>query len=107
MPLVYAYDGTEYVEATRSFPALLESDVADAESALEQAVTRPAPQNLPPALTYQEQESVALRLYGLHVLLGDADAALARITARLSPPAAAWLTANAPAARDAIAQVYQ
>jgi hypothetical protein len=61
---------------------------------------------LPAALEYQEQESISLRLYGLHVLVGDADAALPRITARLSPTAAAWLRVNAADADAAMAGVY-
>jgi hypothetical protein len=106
MPLVYAYDGAAYVEATSSFPGLIESRISEADAALGTAVARPAQPNVPPALQYQEQQSVALRLFGLHVLLGDADTALPAIAARLSPTAAAWLTTNAPAARQAMASVY-
>jgi hypothetical protein len=55
---------------------------------------------------FQEQQSIALRLYGLHLLLGDADTALPQLESRLSPPAAAWLASNATAAAEAIASVY-
>ncbi len=106
MPLVYAYDVHEYVEATRAFPGMIEADIQSAEADLPAAVGRPVAQNEPPAIRYQEQESVALRLYGLHVLLGDQDAALPGIVAQLSPPAAAWLNANASAAAGAMANVY-
>jgi hypothetical protein len=39
-------------------------------------------------------------------LLGDADAAQRQIEAQVSPPVAAWLGTNAPAAADAMAGVY-
>jgi hypothetical protein len=106
MPLVFAYDGTQYVEATRQFPDRITAAIAQAEADLSEAVARPAPAQVPPRFAYQEQESVALRLYGLHVLLGDADQALPRIQARVQPPVAAWLGANAAAAVDAMSQRY-
>lgn len=106
MPLVFAYDGQRYVEATRQFPDRLAAQVDQADADLAEAVARPAPPGQPPRLMFQEQESVALRLYGLHVLLGDADAALPGIQGQVAPPVAEWLAANAPAAADAIAHVY-
>jgi hypothetical protein len=39
-------------------------------------------------------------------LLGDAEQALPAIQALVAPPVAAWLTANAPAAIDALAERY-
>jgi hypothetical protein len=106
LPLVFAYDGQRYVEATRRFPDLLSTQLDQANAELAEAVARPAPAQLPPALRYQEQESLALRIYGLHVLLGDPDTALADLQARVAPLVASWLAANADAARDAMAQVY-
>jgi hypothetical protein len=106
MPLVYAYDGSRYVEATRQVPDLLQLAIDQATADLAEAVARPVPAQVPPQVAYQEQESVALRLYGLHVLLGDADQALPVLEARVSPPVARWLQANAAAASDALAQVY-
>lgn len=104
MPIVYAYDADQgtYVEATRQFPDYLTAQAADADAALAAAPVAKAPG----PLAYEEQESISLRLYGLHVLLGDADTALPRIERRLSPEAAAWLAANAPAAVDAMTAVY-
>jgi len=107
MPLVYAYDGQQYVEATRQFPDRIRTEIDQANAALPVAVERPVPPNQPAFVRYQEQESIALRLYGLHWLLGDQDAALPLIMARLSPPAADWLNANAPAAAAALSTVYQ
>jgi hypothetical protein len=104
MPLIFAYNGSQYVEATRQFPDELSADIDGADAALDQALQRRP--KAPAALQYQEQESIALRLYGLHVLLGDADAALPRIQARVAPAVAAWLAANAPAALDAMSSVY-
>jgi len=106
MPLVYAFDGSHYVEATRQFPDLLQSDIDQATADLVAAVARPAPAQVPPQIVDQEQESIALRLYGLHVLLGDVDQALPALEAGVSPPVARWLHANAAAASDALAQVY-
>jgi len=106
MPLVFAYDGTGYVEATRQYPDRITGEVARAEVALSAAVARGVPTQVPPQFAYQEQQSVALRLYGLHVLLGDADTALPLIEAQVSPPVAGWLAANVAAARDAMAQRY-
>jgi hypothetical protein len=106
MPMVFAYDGTQYVEATRQFPERLHAEIDRASADLAEAVARPARAQVPPQFADQEQESVALRLYGLHVLLGDADQALPLIEGRVAPPVATWLAANAPAAADAIAQIY-
>ena len=106
MPLVYAYDGQQYVEATRQFPDRIRAEIDQANAALPVAVSRPIPPNQPARVEFQEQESIALRLYGLHVLLGDQDAALPQIVAQLSPLAADWLNANAPAAAAAMANVY-
>jgi hypothetical protein len=106
LPMVFAYDGTSYVEATRQFADLLNADRDQAEADLAEAVARPVPPDEPPQLVLQEQESVALRLFGLHVLLGDADEALPDIESRVAAPVAAWLAANAPAARDAMASRY-
>jgi hypothetical protein len=106
MPLVYAFDGEQYVEATRQFPDRIQAEIDQAEAALTEAVARPTPPNTPARFRYQEQESVALRLYGLHVLLGDADAALPLIQRQVAPPVASWLATNAPAAEAAMANVY-
>jgi hypothetical protein len=106
LPVIFSYDGQEYFEATRLFPDYLRAQVAMAESALADAVAQGAPAQLPPSLRYQEQESIALRLYALHVLLGDADAALPGIQARVAPPVSDWLGANAAAAAAAIAAAY-
>ncbi len=106
MPLIFAYDGQQYVEATRQFPDYLDAQIDSADAALAEAVARPTPSKVPPQLAFQEQGSVALRLYGLHLLLGDADTALLQIEARLSRPAAAWLASHATAAADAIANAY-
>jgi len=106
LPLVYAYDGQDYVEATRQFPALLRDHIRQAEADLSEVVARPADPDVPKQFRFQEQESVALRLYGLHVLLGDPDQALADLESRVSPEAANWLAANASAASDAMSRVY-
>jgi hypothetical protein len=108
MPIIYAYapDRGVYVESTSQFGDYLSGLADEAEAALGGAVTRTPAEKLPAALEYQEQESISLRLYGLHVLVGDADAALPRITARLSPTAAAWLRVNAADADAAMAGVY-
>jgi len=106
LPLVFAYDGTQYVEATRQFPDRLSAAIDEAEADLADAVARPVPADEPRQLIYQEQESVALRLFGLHVLVGDADQALPVIEGRVAPPVATWLAANASAAKDAMAKRY-
>jgi hypothetical protein len=106
LPLVFAYDGTHYVEATSQFPDLVMAELEQADADLLEAVEQPVAANEPPQFAYQEQESVALRLFGLHVLLRDADQGLPGIASRVSKPVAAWLEANAPAAMDALAQRY-
>jgi hypothetical protein len=106
MPLIFSYDGQEYFEATRLFPDYLRAQAAMAEAELDDAVALGTPAEVPVPLRYQEQESGALRLYGLHVLLGDADRALPSIQARVAPPVSDWLGANAPAAAAAIAAAY-
>ena len=106
MPLFYVYDGQQYVEATRQFPDQIQARIDQANDGLAQAVARPLAQNVPERFRYQEQQSIALRLYGLHVLLGDADSALPDIESRVAPPVASWLEQNTPAAEAAIASVY-
>jgi hypothetical protein len=108
LSLVFAYDpaSQQYVEATREFPDHLEGEMAQASADLGEAVRRPVDQSIPERYRYEEQESVALRLYALHVLLGDADEALPALERQVAAPVAAWLVANAPAARAAMADVY-
>jgi hypothetical protein len=106
LPMVLVYDGTQYVEATRQFPDRLSAEIDQAEADLADAVARPVPADEPRQFAYQEQESVALRLFGLHVLLGDADQALPAIERGVAPPVAMWLSANASAARAAMAERY-
>jgi hypothetical protein len=107
MPLIFAYDGTAYVEATNHFPDRLLAEAAQAESDLGEVVARGINSQIPPQYAFDAQKSLALRLYGLHVLLGDAEQVLPAIQAEVAPPVAAWLEANAPAASDALAQRYQ
>jgi hypothetical protein len=102
MPLVFAFDGSAYLEATRQFPDRIRAEVAQTEAELTDLLRR----GEPPELAFEGQKGLALRLYGLHVLLGDAARALPAIQARVPPPVAEWLAANAQAARDALAQVY-
>jgi hypothetical protein len=106
LPMVYAYDGSHYIEATRQFPDRIMSEIDQAQTDLSDAVARPIPADAPPAFAYQDQESVALRLFALHVLLGDADQALPNIQSSVAQPVADWLTVNAPLARDAMATRY-
>jgi hypothetical protein len=106
MPLIYQYDGQQYTEATRQFPDYLQTQIDHAQADLTLTLAHPAPDQLPLPLAYQGQESMALKLYALHVLRGDGDAALPAIQAQLSPPAAGWLGANAPDAQTALAGVY-
>ncbi len=108
LPLMFAYDADsqQYVEATRQFPDQLRAEIAQANTDLAEAIRRPVDPSVPARFRYQEQQSVALRLYGLHVLLGDADAALPALERRVAPPVATWLAANAPAARAAMEHVY-
>lgn len=106
LPQVFAYDGAEYVESTRQFPETLRAEVQRAEANLPEAVARPVSAQVPGRFVYQEQESIALRLYALHVLLGDADQALPGIEASVAPPAANWLAAHAAEAAALLAQRY-
>jgi len=106
LPMVFAYDGTRYVEATQQFPDRLSAEIDQADADLAEAVARPVPADEPRQFADQEQQSVALRLFGLHVLLGDADQTLPDIERRVAPPVAAWLAANAPAAAAAIGERY-
>ena len=108
MPLIYVYDdgSRQYVEATRQYPDYLRDEVSKVEADLPDAVARSTSGQVPPQLRYQEQESAALHLYGLHLLLGDADTALPQIEAEVSPPVVAWLDANAEQAAGAMSGVY-
>jgi hypothetical protein len=107
LPMVLVFDGAQYVDATRQFPDLLQEDLKEAQAELAEVVARQTVVGGGGSrFDYQEQEGVALRLYGLHVLLGDADQALPAIQSIIAPPAAAWLQDNAAAAAEAMARVY-
>ena len=105
LPLVLAYDGTRYVEATRRFPDLLADEARQAQVELMEVVTRQTVVG-GSRFDYEEQVGMALRLYGLHVLLGDADQALPGLRALVAPPVAEWLDVNAQPAVEAMARVY-
>lgn len=94
LPVVYAYDGKQYVEATARFPGYLAPELAKAESDL--AAAKPG----------QEQEGSALKIYALHLLLGDTDQALPGLQGRLAPATRTWLTSHAAEVRTMMAQAY-
>jgi hypothetical protein len=102
MPLVFAFDGTRYAEATRQFPDVLRVALSQSETDLANAI---AQQESSP-FAVEEQQSIALRLYALHVLLGDGDEALPRLQAQVLPTVAEWLQANAAAAAEQLSVVY-
>jgi hypothetical protein len=95
LPIVYAYDGTRYVEATAHFTGYLSVELANAESDL----TRARPGNL-------EQEAAALKVYALHLLLGDGEKALASLESRVLPAVRSWLASHAAEVRSTMAQAY-
>jgi hypothetical protein len=105
LPMVLAFDGTHYVESTRQFPDLLHDEVRQAQTDLAEVVARQTVVG-GSRLDYEEQQGVALRLYGLHVLAGDADQALPAIQSMVAPPVAQWLQESAPTAAEAMARVY-
>jgi hypothetical protein len=96
VPLVFAYNGSSYVEATRQFPSVIAEAVSTTDADLNRVRGQSA----------DAQEEPAMQLYALHVLLGDADKVLPSIKSRLSPSAAAWMDAHAAEARDVVANVY-
>jgi hypothetical protein len=105
LPLIFRYDGTRYVEATREYPAYLQAQLDAALGALAGLPVQ-IPTTAGPDLAVIEHESTALRAYGLYALLGRTDEGLATLERRLAPPAAAWLESNAAAALDALSQRY-
>jgi hypothetical protein len=94
MPVVYAYDGNKYTEATARFPSYFAPELAQAEADV--ARFKPG----------QDQESAALKVYALHLLLGDGDKALASLNSRVAPVTQNWLASHAAEVRDKMAQAY-
>jgi hypothetical protein len=94
MPVVYAYDGTKYTDATARFPSYFAPELAQAEADV--ARFKPG----------QDQEGAALKVYALHLLLGDGDKALAALQSRVAPATRNWLVSHAAEVRDRMAQAY-
>jgi hypothetical protein len=94
MPVVYAYDGRRYTDATARFPSYFMPELAQAEADV--ARFKPG----------QDQEGAALKVYALHLLLGDGDKALAGLQGRVAPATRTWLAAHAAEVRDRMAQAY-
>ena len=70
-----------------SFPDLLQEELKQAQTDLADVVTRQTVVGGGGSrFDYQEQEGVALRLYGLHVLVGDGDQSLPAIQSMVAPP---------------------
>jgi hypothetical protein len=105
LPMVLAYDGTRYVEATRRFTDLLADEARQAQAELREVVARQTVVG-GSRFDYEEQVGMALRLYGLHVLLGDADQALPGLKGLVAPPVAEWLDVNAQPAVETMRRVY-
>ena len=106
LPMVLAFDGTQYVEATRQFPVCSGGVEAGADGPRRRRRAADRRGRCGSRFDYQEQEGVALRLYGLHVLVGDGDQALPAIQSMVAPPVAEWLQDNAPTAVESMARVY-
>jgi hypothetical protein len=95
LPIVYAYDGSHYVEATAHFPAYLAQEVTSTEAGLAAARAPNA-----------DQRAYALELYALHLLLGDGEQALANLQTRINPAARSWLAAHAADVRSKMSSQY-
>ncbi|MBV9358682.1 MAG: hypothetical protein JO023_24505 [Chloroflexi bacterium] len=110
LPLIFRYDGTQYVEATSANPEYLRGQLDQALAQLgtlpAQVPSRGGPGSAGVGLAQLEHESVALRAFGLYALLGDEQAGQASLERRLSPAVADWLSANAGDALAALQQRY-
>src|SRR5581483_11298204 len=100
LPLAFAYDAQqgEYVEATRSFPELIQADLDQTLQEIDQAVQDGEP---------VEQETTGLKAFAEYALLGQADQGLAEVKGRVGAEAAAWLDAHAQDALTQLAQAYR
>jgi hypothetical protein len=106
LPMIFRYDGSRYVEATTDYPGYLRAQLDEARNQLA-GLPAQVPVAGGPDLAELEHQSIALRAYGLSVLLGEPDAGLARLDRQLSPPVAAWLDAHAAEALDLLGHRYR
>jgi hypothetical protein len=91
-PRIFAFDGEHYVDATRSYPALLRADRKKALRALTACADRPTAAD---ATTCRR--AVGLRIVALDLLLGTGASAISKLP--VDAPTRAWLLAQ----RDAVA----
>jgi hypothetical protein len=85
LPLVFAYDGKAYAEATVQFPDHISADLEDALADLSGRL-------------FEERAGKALRALGDYVLLGQEEKGLTDLKARVSGDVAAWLDEYSPTA---------
>ena len=100
LPLAFAYDPQQgqYVEATRRFPDLVQSDLDRTLQELDAAVQR----GEDPIV----QRSLGLKGFAEFALLGRPDEGLSEVKTHVGPDAAAWLDAHRAEALDLLAQRY-
>jgi hypothetical protein len=78
LPMIFAYDGKRYMEATRRFPDYISADLENAMVDLD-------------AKSFEERVGKALRVLGDYVLLGQKEKGLVEIKAKVSDDVAVWL----------------
>ena len=86
VPLVFAFRGGRYVEATAGFPDAVRERLTDAEKDLRTVI----------ADGFEEaMKGMAIGVYAHHVLLGDADEALPTLEEQVPDDVASWLREHA------------
>jgi hypothetical protein len=85
-PLVFAYKGGRYIEATQDFPDHVRDELTGAEKDLRTAIADGDEQAI---------EGMAIGVYAHHVLLGDEDQALDALTEQVPDGVASWLREHA------------
>ncbi|MCH8179101.1 MAG: cytochrome P450 [Proteobacteria bacterium] len=96
-PVVYAYDGERYVEATRRYPEFIRADLAHI---LEPLRERQA------AVFFEERAALALSALGDYILLGETREGLIKLKAIVQPDVAAWLDEIVAEAEALISQHF-
>jgi hypothetical protein len=86
VPLIFAFKGGRFVEATEDYPDEVRERLADAEKDLRTVIA----DGIDDAI-----KGMAIGVYAHHVLLGDEDEALDDLTEQVPDDAASWLREHA------------
>ncbi len=95
LPLAYDFNGQRYRESTRQHPDLIRAHLADELRTLDETLQRD-----PETVYFEELAAAALAVYSDYALLGEANAGLADVKARVPSDVDTWLDQYLPEANQ-------